>query len=202
MADWGSSGRVFKPCQLLTCGMWESQLLTDNQIDCSPRCRIGAGGSGMINSRHAGQPISTVIVYSSIMIVNRPESLRSSRSTRGPKVLVAQVLTGMFGRLTRTLNRESVGRGFEPRPPHVITAGRWLARALVATARLFYIRAVYATVRAADRLANLRAPLLGPGESPREKCGRTPTAPLSPEPKFQLQRCARAKARPAPAHLR
>ena len=31
MADWGSSGRVFKPCQLLTCGMWESQLLTDTK---------------------------------------------------------------------------------------------------------------------------------------------------------------------------
>jgi hypothetical protein len=132
----------------------------------------------MINSRHAGQPISTVIVYSSIMIVNRPESLRSSRSTRGPKFLVAQVLTGMFGRLTRTLNRESVGRGFEPRPPHVITAGRWLARALVATARLFYIRAVYATVRAADRLANLRAPLLGPGESPPGKMRKNADGPV------------------------
>ena len=66
----------------------------------------------------AGQPISTVIVYSSIMIQNRPESLRSSRSSRGPKFLVAQVLTGMLGWLTGTLNRESVGRGFEPRPPH------------------------------------------------------------------------------------
>jgi hypothetical protein len=34
--DWGSSGRVFKPCQLLTCGMWESQLLTDNQSELKP----------------------------------------------------------------------------------------------------------------------------------------------------------------------
>jgi hypothetical protein len=93
--------------------MGESELLTDNQIDCSPRGRIGAGGSGMINSHHAGQPISTVIVYSSIMIQNRPESLRSSRSSRGPKFLVAQVLTGMLGWLTGTLNRESVGRGFD-----------------------------------------------------------------------------------------
>jgi hypothetical protein len=33
---WGSSGRVFKPCQLLTCGMWESQPLTDNQIELQP----------------------------------------------------------------------------------------------------------------------------------------------------------------------
>ena len=69
-------------------------------------------------------PASTVIVYSSIMIENRPESLRSSRSTRGPKFVVAQVLTGMFGRLTGTLNRESVGRGFEPRPPHNVIAGK------------------------------------------------------------------------------
>jgi hypothetical protein len=36
-----------------------------------------------------------------------------------PKSLVAQVLTGTVGRLTGTLNRESVGRGFEPRPPRV-----------------------------------------------------------------------------------
>lgn len=60
-----------------------------------------------------------VIVYSSIMIENRPESLRTVRSIGGPKFLVAQAFTGPFGWLTRTLNRESVGRGFESRPAHV-----------------------------------------------------------------------------------
>jgi hypothetical protein len=51
-------------------------------------------------------------------------------------------------------------------------------------------------------LANLRAPLLGLVESPSGKCGRMPTAALSPEPKFRLERCARARARPGAAHVR
>jgi hypothetical protein len=50
-------------------------------------------------------------------------------------------------------------------------------------------------------LANLRAPLLGLGESPSGKYGRMPTAALSPEPKFQLQRCARARGRPRACSL-
>jgi hypothetical protein len=64
-----------------------------------------------------------VIVYSSIMIENRPESVRTVRSIGGAKFLVAQAFAGPFGWLTRTLNRKSVGRGFEPRPPHFRDTG-------------------------------------------------------------------------------
>lgn len=62
---------------------------------------------------------SKVIVYSSVMIGNRPDSVRSSRSRRRTTFLVAQAFTGSFGQSTRTMSRESVGRWFEPRRPHV-----------------------------------------------------------------------------------
>jgi len=44
---------------------------------------------------------SKVIVYSSVMIGNRPDSVRSSRSRRGTTFLVAQAFTGSFGQLSR-----------------------------------------------------------------------------------------------------
>ena len=42
-----------------------------------------------------------------------------TRFTLVPKFLVVQAFTGLLKQSTRTLRRESVGRGFEPRPPHL-----------------------------------------------------------------------------------
>jgi hypothetical protein len=63
---------------------------------------------------------SLIIVYSSIMIENRRESARSVRRQHGPKFVLDKDLPVPLEQTGASIC-ESVGRGFEPRPPHSIS---------------------------------------------------------------------------------